>query len=532
MNKNQKNLISANNFTLIAEDRVLISNSSFSISSTEKVGLVGRNGAGKSTLFRLIVSLCEKKALPEHVQFTGNIKIEDDISIGYLPQEVQITYPGTVDDYLKQLSPSEKPLMGHFLNQKQKLIDSLELDSILNNQISSLSGGQYSKLGLAKIILLEPDLIIMDEPTNNLDFKAINFLASKLKNSNQAFFVVSHDRDFLDETINIILEIDEESLEIKRYGGNYSFYKEKKSLEFESRKRQFKVATEKQNRLTKDSKRLKNKARSYEEMSTNSFQRTKGAKLARKARVQLSRIEKELEGISKPKMPKLPSIKLLDTNIAEKDILISLKNISFSFDQQHKLLEKVSFDIYRGDKIAIIGPNGSGKSTLLKILTGALGQDLNQFRKENIKIGHLQQFSDFPKEKRIIEFIKEQNINLTDEEINKAVGRILLRNFKKEKLGSLSLGEIQRMQFFLMLAVDPDLIILDEPTNHLDIYTLELFENLLKSYNGAIILVSHDKRFLKNLGIKSIYFLDKNHSLNHLNVTFINDIDTIFNSNL
>lgn len=541
---NMQPVIVVKNLSLYAGTKRLIDSGSFPLGGSEKTALIGRNGAGKTVLLETIYSVYKKSPLPDGINYEGSLEISPETRIGYLPQDLQIDHPGTVEEYLEFCSqetaqaikdferwselaktePSETNISS--LSKAMELMDSLNCwdyrerkiitiegfglsEYFLNRRVREISGGEATKVALAGVLISAPNIILLDEPTNNLDIHSLLFLEEWLKRQKSTgFVIVSHDRRFLDNTVNRALEIDEESTKILSYGGNYSFYYQEKQKMFEARLREYEVALKKRKQLEKEAQRLKSNSGTFETTSPEAFFRRKGAKLQRKAKVLTTRAEKILSETPEPQPPKIPFIEVGGVEQGGARIL-SADNLSFRYpNTDNNLFCCFSFSLHQGERVAIIGPNGSGKSTFLKIIAGELhpiGSPLD-FNPE-MKIGYLPQSL----------ILKDPKQNLLDfcchfisgfkDDINSMLGKVLFENSSHIQVGNLSLGELKRVLFSIIFAQSPDLLLLDEPINHLDLYTAGMLDKALEKYKGAVIAVSHDRYFLEKFGAKRLFII-------------------------
>lgn len=342
----------ASNLYLSIAGKELLKEANFSVYPGRKVALIGRNGSGKTTLLETINAVARSRELPEKVELKGSLVVPKRTKIGYLPQSVQVSFPGTVQNYLdfcadevsvvfnryheleRELAQgTENKVINEFGEVLEKMTDlnawdfperrSLILeglglsDEYLERDMREVSGGELTKVALAGILLSSPNLILLDEPTNNLDPKSLVFLENWIKTDTSSLLLVSHDREFLDRVIDEILEIDEATHRVLLFGGNYSFYFQKKKEIFDAQVRHFEEQQRRRRQLEEDVDRLRREARRFESISTNSFYRAKGARLARRAKVQLKRIERELTQIPEPKPPKKPTITVFETEAKE-----------------------------------------------------------------------------------------------------------------------------------------------------------------------------------------------------------------------
>lgn len=538
--------ITARNFSLTIGTKRLIEPSNFSINRGEKVALAGRNGSGKTTLLETIFGLAKKTPLSDEISFEGFIEVASQIRIGYLPQDVQIQFTGTVDEYLDSCAPktiealktferlsgtmgktqiNQKEVMTqmgeamtlidildgwNYQGRKQRIIEGLGIPlGYLGRKIGEVSGGEATKIALAGVLIANPNMILLDEPTNNLDIQSVFFLEEWLKKQQGVgFIIVSHDRVFLDHVIGSVLEIDEESARVFAFGGNYSFYRKEKQKIYEARLRDYENALKKRKGLEKEAQRLKSAAKPFETISREAFFRRKGAKLQRKA-VQLQKRAARISSeIPEPEPPKIPYLEVRETKEGNETIF-SFPNLFFRYPKSDKeFFGGFNFSLHQQERVAIIGPNGVGKSTLLKIVLGELKPiNLNLKFNPQMRVGYVPQslILENPKE-NLLDFCR-RFISGTREDINALIGKAIFTNPSEIRVGSLSLGELKRVLFTVVFFQGPDLLILDEPINHLDLFTAETLDHALERYNGAVLAVSHDRFFLQRLGAKRLLII-------------------------
>jgi ATP-binding cassette subfamily F protein 3 len=508
-------MITASNVSLAFGQRELFKNISFSIEKNQKIGLVGRNGSGKSTLLKV---LCDQQGIDE-----GQISVEKHVKIAYLPQEVVLTSQRSIlDEALttfgslvdlnyelealkaeKELSPAQ---LEHFvflqnelsdknfdqlIVQAKKMLTALGFEqNRLQRPVTELSVGWKMRLVLAKLLLQKADFYLFDEPTNHLDIVAKDWFLDFLKHSNTGFILISHDRFFLDELCENIFEIERGNLKI--YKGNYSSYLEQKEkdetillAQFQAQQKHIKKTTDLINRF-----------------------RAKASK-ANMAQSLLKSLEKiELIEIE----PKPPKVRLNFSNVKRTgDIVLSVKNICKSFNSQN-LFKNVSFDIVRGDKVALVAANGKGKTSLLNLITGKYPNECG-----TIKFGHnvepvffeQDQEASLNKNRTVLE--EAESICTTSEmrlRVRGLLGAFLFSGDDVEKrISVLSGGEKNRVAMVKILLKDANFLILDEPTNHLDIQTKEILLDALTQYPGTILFVSHDRTFIDKLATRVLELL-------------------------
>lgn len=502
------NIFQVENLSKQYAEKQLFQNITFGIDQGEKVALIARNGAGKTTLLNIITG--------SEIQDSGAFSFKRGLTIAYLPQNPD--YPGeasVIDCILKGDSPILKTL-----REYEKLISDLDLnhDQAYQNQLTrlteqmdalrawdyetrirqmlsvlkidfpeqkirALSGGQKKRVALAEALLRDADFLIMDEPTNHLDVEMIEWLEQYLSRSTLSLLMVTHDRYFLDEVCDRIIELDQSN--IYTYKGNYSFFLEKKAermhaLQLESDKAKNILRTETEwMRRQPQARGTKAKARidAYYELKDVASYRTDNSDM--NFGIQMARMGKKI---------------------------LELHNVSKSFDDI-KILNNFSYIFKRKEKIGIVGKNGTGKSTFLNILSQQIAPDSGMIDTgETIRFGYYKQDGNvFDEGKRVIDVISDISEDIkTKGGQSVAPAQFLFRfNFPYEAqqnlVSKLSGGEKRRLYLLTVLMSNPNFLILDEPTNDLDIFTLSAIEDFLLDYEGCLIVVSHDRYFMDKL---------------------------------
>ncbi len=556
---------SARNFSLVIEGKEMIGESNFSLNPGEKIALIGRNGSGKSTFLSLIEKFSRGEKASEHIETKGSLKIFPGARIGFLPQDLQLNFTGSVDDYLfaageeitltirrfQELSKiiesdptsQEKAVDYNNIIARMNEFDAWSyqakrtsvlqgfgiVDDYLKRQIGEISGGEASRLALAALILSPANLYLLDEPTNNLDIKGLLFLNKFLQESSHSILLVSHDRSFL-ESVGQILEIDEETHYLRNYGGNYSFYHQRKEEEFKGRLRQYREQQQKRKQLEESIKELDSQAQRFENFSRDAFKRSQGAKIAKRAKVQKARLKDELSRLPEPQLPAKPSF-IRPEIVPDKGLIVSVSDTDLGYSEEKPILKDFSLKLYAGDRVGVIGPNGVGKSTLLRALNNQGGLLKGNIEiKGNIKTNYLPQSADLSRpEEKILPFM-EKNFSINETIAKRVLGQLLLSQLAHLKIGDFSVGEIRKIAIGCILASNPNFLILDEPTNHLDLYTIEMLEETLESYAGGILVVSHDERFLENIKIKKLIIFKELNNVEINEISSFQEIKSIFQS--
>lgn len=516
-------LLSASKLKKSYQDKILFDNLSFSIEKGEKIGIVGKNGCGKSTLIKILVGEIE----PDK----GTIEINSDIKISYLSQYQNEKHSGKIFDIVissqKELLNTEKTLremedcMNMYTGEKLKnhltiyhnLMEDFEkkggyevrsracgilkglgfIEEDFYKDFNTLSGGQMTRVSLAKNLLKKPDLLILDEPTNHLDIKAIEWLEKYLSRYDKSLIIVSHDRYFLDNIVNSILDLDD--TDCRYYKGNYSTFLQKKQIIIDSKIKAFKKQQDKikhENEVITTLKR---------------FNREKSIKRAESRQKILDKIE-PLEEIKDNDTKMRLSFKT--KNLSGNDVL-KVTDLSKSFKDKI-LFNNISFSIKRGDRIAILGDNGTGKTTILKIIN-----NLIPFDNGNIKIGSSVDIAYFDqtqenlsKDNTVFSELRNDYKDLNDTKIRNTLAYFDFKGDEVNKyVRDLSGGEKSRLSLSKLMLKDANFLILDEPTNHLDIKSKEILEDALISYEGTILFVSHDRFFINKIANR-IMILENN----------------------
>ena len=501
----------------------ILENISFSVNAGDRVGIVGANGAGKSTLLNILSGemSCDE----------GNFFVAKDTTIGYLKQKDNFDGKSIVieevrkifrnieetENEIKRLTveiDEKTSAYGAESDEVSKLIARLsdaqekfrniggfsyksEMYGILSSmafgeeyyekRIDTLSGGERTRLALACLLLEKPDILFLDEPTNHLDIGTLKWLEQYLKGYKGTIILISHDRYFLDQTVNRVFEVENHKLTC--YEGNYSEFAEKKRA---LREAQMKAYSKQQTEI----RRQEDMIRRYKERGTE--------KLAKRAASREKMLE-HMERIERPEnLPSKMKINFHQKFQSGNDVLYG-ENLSkqFGFGANAKLLfENVNFDIKRGERICIVGPNGVGKTTLLRILMEELSPSGGY-----LKIGHNVEFGYYDQgqmlmnnDATVMDEVHDEYSLYKDSEIRGILGRFLFKDDQVFlKVGSLSGGEKARLALLKLMMSGANVLILDEPTNHLDIESKEIFEEALLDYPGTVITVSHDRYFLNKI---------------------------------
>jgi ATP-binding cassette subfamily F protein 3 len=513
------NLLRINNLNKTFGGNVIFDNVSLEINKNEKCALIGRNGVGKTTLVKMIM----KEITPD----SGEIFIFSQAKIGYLSQKIIESEENTMyDECLKVFALQVK-----LEKELQSLAENLKTDSselalkrysdkeheyLVNGgyeyqtkvemlltrfgfskedyqrRINTFSRGEKTRVAFAKLLMIEPDLLILDEPTNHMDIEIIEWLEDYLKNYNGAVLVITHDKYFLNKVVSKIYEIDNQ--EIETYYGNYDMYEEEKVNRYELLVKKYVKQKKQIDHLQSFVDRFRYKA--------------KKAKSAQDRIKKINRIERiELPTITKTHLS-LNFKTSRPTNVH----ILEVDNLSIGYDKP--LIEHINFKMRGFDKLAIIGSNGTGKTTLIKTLMSVLEPLAGSFRfYKELKFGYFDQNLDhFNPEFSLINTVHNLYPQKTLYEVRSDLARVGFTGedvFKLVKV--LSGGELVKLRILLLMLEKPDLLILDEPTNHLDIDSKNIVEDVFEDYQGPIIFISHDRYFINKVATKIVKLDDKAH---------------------
>ncbi|OOV76442.1 ribosomal protection-like ABC-F family protein [Mammaliicoccus fleurettii] len=494
---------------------VIFEDIKYDLNEGDCVGLVGRNGEGKSTLLKLMAGI--------ESPTEGQISWQKNISIGYLNQlpnyeDGKLVYECLTEVFeeVNNISQKMQLIEAEMANETDKIelllkkygqlqelfeqlggyeIDAqirrvshgLKINHLLNHTWEKLSGGERTKVGLAQILLQQPKLLLLDEPTNHLDISSIDWLADFIKQYSGAVVIVSHDRYFLDDTVNQILEIDQGQLHV--YHGNYSYFVKEKEVRIINEFEAYQTQQKKIKKMEDSIKQLRLWASQANPPNAALFKRAKS-------------MEKALDRIKKLDKPILEH-KRMNVNLAEgqrvSNNVIELESVSKMYEDI--LFEKIDLLIRRKEHVSIIGDNGTGKSTLLKMMINQIEPDEGIVKRaSNLRIGYLSQhtFENIDNQ-TVIETFRDV-VHVTEGQARHILAQFMFYGEDVfNKISSLSGGEKMRLRWAQIVNQDFNVLVLDEPTNHLDIDAKETIEDALLDYNGTIIAVSHDRYFLNKL---------------------------------
>ena len=518
-------LIQLNNVTKNFVVNEIFSNVKMEINDKDRVAIVGRNGAGKSTLLKIISG---------ELSFdSGERTVSKNTTIGYLSQEFIvredlsiyeemitcfdeiISLEADLEKLSYELTPenieNDSGLLDRFDRLQNEVLTHKDyhykskIESVLygldftkdvfDKKISTFSGGEKTRLSMAKLLLSEPDLLILDEPTNHLDMENVAWLENYLSSYNGAIVIVSHDRYFLDKVVNVVYNL--EFGKLKKYVGNYSKFLKQYEEDYEKQLKEF---TSQQ----KDIKRL-------EEFVQKNIARASTSKMAKSRQKVLDKMEL----IDNPK--KDDKAANIEFNIKEqsgRDVLM-VENLKVGYDGK-QVGNDYNFSVYKGDRIAIVGRNGIGKSTLIKTIAkkqNAIGGSVHYGSK--VSLGYYdQKQAEFESSKTILNELWDEYPLMKEAEVRTVLGRFLFRGDSVLKIvRDLSGGEKARLQLAKLMLEKNNLLVLDEPTNHLDITSKQVLEDALENYEGTIVFVSHDRYFINKIANKVLDITGDDYSI-------------------
>ncbi|PEK98615.1 ABC-F family ATP-binding cassette domain-containing protein [Bacillus sp. AFS017336] len=513
-------LLQVNNVSKYFGSDIILSNIKLEVQTNDRVAIVGRNGAGKSTLLKIIAG--------ELSYDGGEINKPKDVTVGYLAQNTGLQSDQTIwEEYysvfnhlvemqenMRKLEVkmtqeevySNQPVYDKIMNEYDHLQYTFkenggyqfeaDIRSIISGlgfsnedyetKISSLSGGQKTRLALGKLLLTKPDLLILDEPTNHLDIDTLSWLERYLQSYPGAVLIVSHDRYFLDQVVNIVYEIS--NRRHQRFVGNYSKYLDLKAAQYEQELKQFEKQQEEISKL--------------EDFVQRNIARASTTKRAQSRRKQLDRMVR----LDKPLGEDSSANFSFAIEKQSGNDVLSIQDLFIGYNRIPTIDQTMKFVLNRGDSVALVGPNGVGKSTLLKTIIG----DLNKLQGTidfgaNVSVGYYdQEQAKLTSNKRVLDELWDDYPLKPEQEIRTILGNFLFSGDDVTKIvTSLSGGEKARLALAKLMMKKANFLILDEPTNHLDLDSKEVLENALLDYPGTILFVSHDRYFMNRLSTKT-----------------------------
>lgn len=522
-------ILNATNISKSFGSNEIIKDANFLVNEHEKVAIVGVNGAGKTTLLKILTG--EERA------DSGNVILAKDAKLGYLRQINNVDSTLSIIDELYTV-------IEHILNMEKRMLEMQEqmqhlsgeeLEALYSSytalthsyelmdgyaakskvigilkglgfdendferKINTLSGGQKTRVFLAKLLLEEPDIILLDEPTNHLDLRSIEWLESYLLNYKGAVIIVSHDRYFLDKIVSKVIDI--ENAEVQMYSGNYSDFSAKKQMLLDAKMKEY----------LNQQQEIKHQEAVITKLKQ--FNREKSIKRAESRQKQLEKIDRVEAPVTHIENMKLS----LDISKESGKDVLTIHDLSKSFDEKH-LFSNINFEIKRGERVAIIGDNGTGKTTLLKIINGLLSPDTGEvIYGSNVSIAYYdQEHQVLHMDKTLFDEISDTYPEMNNTQIRNILAAFLFTGedvFKK--IGDLSGGERGRVSLVKLMLSKANFLLLDEPTNHLDILSKDVLESALNSFPGTICYVSHDRYFINKTATR-ILDLTGNRLLNYI----------------
>ena len=522
-------ILNATNISKSFGSNEIIKDANFLVNEHEKVAIVGVNGAGKTTLLKILTG-------EEHAD-SGNVILAKDAKLGYLRQINNVDSTLSIIDELYTV-------IEHILNMEKRMLEMQEqmqhlsgeeLEALYSSytalthsyelmdgyaakskgigilkglgfdendferKINTLSGGQKTRVFLAKLLLEEPDIILLDEPTNHLDLRSIEWLESYLLNYKGAVIIVSHDRYFLDKIVSKVIDI--KNAEVQMYSGNYSDFSAKKQMLLDAKMKEY----------LNQQQEIKHQEAVITKLKQ--FNREKSIKRAESRQKQLEKIDRVEAPVTHIENMKLS----LDISKESGKDVLTVHNLAKSFDEKH-LFSDINFEIKRGERVAIIGDNGTGKTTLLKIINGLLSPDAGEvIYGSNVSIAYYdQEHQVLHMDKTLFDEISDTYPEMTNTRIRNILAAFLFTGedvFKK--IGDLSGGERGRVSLVKLMLSKANFLLLDEPTNHLDILSKDVLESALNSFPGTICYVSHDRYFINKTATR-ILDLTGNRLLNYI----------------
>jgi ATP-binding cassette subfamily F protein 3 len=520
-------MLTAHHIHKIYDIQPILQDISFSINQRERIGLIGPNGCGKTTLMRILAGIEQ----PDSGTVTST---RPNLRIGYLAQGMDFAPEQTLQSALGPDSVSQTELEAEIAylasalsanpndaalqaaydstlhqlsmsgNQASAILGSLGLADIpQDTPVEHLSGGQKTRLMLARVLLEEPHLLLLDEPTNHLDVEMLEWLESWLNSFQGAALIVSHDRAFLDNTVTSILDLNPGTHSIRVYAGNYSDYMEQYVKEQDKQLAAYRDQEYEIRRMKQDIARTKEQAR-HVEITTTPRQpgvRRIAKKVAKKALSREKKMDRYLESderVEKIKPSWQIKLEFETSNVQSKNVLTT-DNLTIGCTPNSPLLEKLNLMIHAGKRIALTGPNGIGKTTLIRTIAGKLRPLVGSLKLgKNVKLGYMSQEQELLNPDLNALQTIQNAVHLNETEARNLLHYFLFKgDAALRPTSDLSFGERARLQLGLLIAQGCTFLVLDEPINHLDIPSRVRFEEALSSFNGTILAVVHDRYFIE-----------------------------------
>ncbi|MEO6728405.1 MAG: ABC-F family ATP-binding cassette domain-containing protein [Candidatus Dojkabacteria bacterium] len=465
-------MIRANNLT-ITYAKPLFQELSFTLGNKEKVGLVGLNGSGKTTLLKIMMGI--------EVPDQGKFEVQNE-KLSYLPQEYTFKKNMMVGEFLEQLVDDHINEM----YKVNKILARLKFEPDIFQEILTLSEGQKMKLYLAKLLMEEPTILLLDEPTNHLDIDGINWLEEFIKGFEGICIMISHDREFLNNTIDTVFEIDE--CKLYPYKGNYDDFLVQKVEQLEKRRDMYVLQEKKRKQL--------------ETLLENVSKIGDGKKRSKAMSSARHRMDREVTRveISEYEEQRMKDIKLKGF-VHNNKFVLKIRDLNFSYGDK-KIFDNANFDMFGKERVWFHGANGIGKTTFVKLLLGMLKPESGEVRIGNgLKYTYFSQDQSHLNMEDTVESFFMTNTGVSFDSSFGILEKFLFpKDLRKSKIKNLSPGQRARLSFAVFSMKEYDFMILDEPTNHLDIRSKEVIEDGLRDFQGAILLISHDRYFVNSVG--------------------------------
>lgn len=532
-------LLSASNLSVRLGDRLVLSDVSFIINPADRWGLIGPNGAGKSTLLGVLAgeiipsSGSVQRSPGVHVRTLrqgfverpdcrlaealdaptgGLLSARDRLNDALVSLETEQLSDAILARYDNALADFEQ-LGGYTATDRlEVLLARLGLNGVpLDTLLSALSGGEKTRAGLAALLATEPDVLLLDEPTSHLDRDALDWLEAFVMSYRGAVVVVSHDRQFLDQTVAGILSIDPLTGHVSVHYGSYRKYEEQKRTASEAARQAYQQQQSEIARVERDIRAVANNAQKTENATQHDFLRARAKKVARTAKVRERKLQRTLEAgdlVEKPVLGWNLAIDFGETPESSREV-VTLDHVSFSYGAR-LVLRDVSLSIRNGERVALTGANGSGKSTLIRLLTGDLEPDTGSLQTgPSVVMGHYdQEQHNVSLDRSVLDQIRHAATN-SETDARRFLHRFLFGGDTVYQLaGSLSYGERARLSLALLVLKGANFLILDEPLNHLDLPSREQFEATLSTFDGTILTVLHDRYAIEQLATRVVALAD------------------------